>query len=149
MLGKKKIKRFQDRSGAKELLGWAQPRRRQHFGPKARIPDLFQRRDQVYFALETRQLQWYAPPPILYHDLLHAVAKVGHIEECIGYIFKDKMTCIEALKTTSTITPLYLKGMIHKVDKNNRLALLGDRVLSLALCEIWFHTGNSTGVSHT
>jgi hypothetical protein len=144
MLSIKKVKGIWDHSRLKEVLGLGQLSECQHFGPKVRIPDLFQRRDQLYFAMETGQLQWFAPPPAIYHDLLHAAAKVGHIEERIGYIFKDKMTCIEALKVTSTVTPLYYKGVIHKADRNNRLALLGDRVLGLALCEIWFYTGNTT-----
>ncbi|KAF1830619.1 hypothetical protein BDW02DRAFT_93625 [Decorospora gaudefroyi] len=143
--GSKSKDKHRGQSLAEQLLRWLQGEQRQHFGPKARIPDLFQRRDQVYLALESQQLQWYTLPPVLHHDLLHAAAKVGHIEERIGYIFKDKMTCIEALKVTSPIWPLYFKGVTHKIDKNNRLALLGDRVLSLALCDIWFHTGNSPG----
>ncbi|KAF1944501.1 ribonuclease III, partial [Clathrospora elynae] len=119
----------------------------EHFGPKARIPDLFQRRDQIYFALETQQLQWYTPAPLYHHDLLDAAAKVGHIEELIGYVFKEKMTCIEALKVSSHSTPLYFKGVVHTVAGNKRLALLGDRVLGLALTEIWFHTGRSAGLT--
>jgi hypothetical protein len=146
MFSIKNGKSIWDQSHLKELLGWGQSRQCQHFGPKARIPDLFDRRDQIYFALETQRLQWFTPPPTNNHDLLHAAAKVGHIEERIGYIFKDKMTCIEALKITSI--PLYYKGVVLKADKNNRLALLGDRVLCLALCELWFWTGNSTSASH-
>ncbi|RAR07077.1 hypothetical protein DDE82_003019 [Stemphylium lycopersici] len=109
------------------------------------IPNFFDRKDQVHLALAAQQLQWYASPPIIYHDLLLAAAKVGRVEDRIKYTFRDKMTCIEALKITSSVTPLYFKGVVQKVDKNNRLALLGDRALSLALCDIWFHTGNSTG----
>jgi hypothetical protein len=149
MLSFQKAKRIWDQSRLKEVLGLTQPREHQHFGPRARIPDLFQRRDQIYFALEAQQLQWFARPPPVYHDLLHAAAKVGHIEERIGYVFKDTMTCIEALKVTPTTTPLYYKGVIHKPNRNNRLALLGDRVLGLALCEIWFYTGNTTGSLYT
>jgi hypothetical protein len=145
MLNFKKGKSIWDQSRLKQVLGIGQPKQRQHFGPKARILELFQRRDRIYLALEAQQLQWFARPPSTgHHDLLHAAAKVGHIEERIGYIFKDKMTCIEALKITPTTIPLYYKGVIHKADRNNRLALLGDRVLGLALCEIWFYTGNTT-----
>ena len=120
---------------------------RQHFGPKSRVPELFERKDQVYLALETQKLQWYAPAPVAYHDLLDAAAKVGRVEERIGYTFKNKMYCIEALKYTPIGMPLYFKGVIVKADRNNRLALLGDRALGLALSEIWFHTGNTLGLS--
>ncbi|KAG9186568.1 hypothetical protein G6011_09676 [Alternaria panax] len=85
---------------------------------------------------------------MVYHDLLDAAARVGRIEERMGYTFKDKMLCIEALKLTSSVIPLYFKGAIHQVDRNNRLALLGDRVLGLALCEVWFQTGNTTADYH-
>ena len=118
----------------------------EHFGRKARIPDLFDRRDQVYLALEAQRLHWHMPPPYAYHDLLDAAARVGRIEGIMGYKFKDKMICIEALKTTSATTPLYFNGVIHHIDKNNRLALLGDRVISLALCDVWFKTGNTNGM---
>lgn len=120
---------------------------RQHFGPKSRIPELFERKDQVYLALETQKLQWYAPAPAVHHDLLDAAARVGRIEERIGYKFNDKIHCIEALKYTPSTTPLYFKGVVVKVDKNSRLALLGDRALGLVLSEIWFHTGNTLGSS--
>lgn len=135
------------RSQIKQISVWIHGSQRQHFGPKVRIPDLFQRSDQIYFALESRQLRWNPPAPVYCHDLLDAATKVGHVEERIGYIFKNKMTCIEALKVTGNISPLHYKGLVETMGCNNRLALLGDRILSLALCEIWFHTGNTTGMS--
>jgi len=110
------------------------------------MPELFERRDRIYFGLEAQKLQWYAPAPIPHHDLLDATARVGRVEERIGYTFKHKMYCIEALKLTPSTTPLYFKGVIINADKNNRLALLGDRILGLALSEIWFYTGNTTGL---
>lgn len=128
-----------------KLLPQARGRQRQHFGPKARIPDLFQRRDKVYLELESRQLEWYAQPPIFHHDLLDAAAKVGRIEGSIGYTFKNKLLCVEALKSTGGYIPLYYKGIVNQVRRNNRLALLGDRILGLALCEIWFHSGYAPG----
>ncbi|CAA9958412.1 Rnc dsRNA-specific ribonuclease [Pyrenophora teres f. maculata] len=116
---------------------------RQHFGPKARIPELFERRDRVYFALEKQKLKWYAPAPSPHHDLLDAAARVGRVEESIGYTFKHKLYCIEALKQTNSTTPLYFQGVAINTDNNRRLALLGDRALDLALSEIWFYTGNT------
>jgi hypothetical protein len=67
-----------------------------------------------------------SPPPKVYHDLLDAAARVGALEERIGYVFKNRMTCIEALKMNDF--PLYYSGTIHECGKNNRLALLGDRM---------------------
>ncbi|KAI1549851.1 hypothetical protein PtrSN001C_001633 [Pyrenophora tritici-repentis] len=116
---------------------------RQHFGPKARIPELFERRDRVYFTLENQKLKWYAPAPFPHHELLDAAARVGRVEESIGYTFKYKLYCIEALKQTNSTTPLYFQGVVINTDCNRRLALLGDRALDLALSEIWFYTGNT------
>lgn len=55
------------------------------------------------------------------------------------------MIGIEALKVTGNAHSLYYDGTVYETGMNNRLALLGDRVLSLALCEIWFHTDHSNG----
>jgi hypothetical protein len=132
-------------SRAERFLQWFRNNPREHFGPKARIPDLFQRRDQVYLTLDAHQLQWRPTPPYTYHDLLDAAARVGNVEACIGYTFQNKMIAIEALKMSSESWPLYFKGVVQKVDNNRRLALIGDRILSLALCEIWYHAGNSPG----
>jgi hypothetical protein len=146
-LGFQTSKSIWSQIGVQSLSMGERSRQPQHFGPKARIPELFQRRDQIYLALEVQKLQWHVSPPIVYHDLLDAATRVGRIEERIGYTFKDKMLCISALKTTSSVTPLYFKGVVHQADRNNRLALLGDRVLALALCEIWFRTGNTASMS--
>lgn len=127
------------------LFPWTQGHTRQHFGPACRLPDLFERKDRIYLDLYTKRLQWISPPPLYHHDLLHAAVRVGHIEARTGYNFKNKFLCIEALKNTGKNWPLYYKGVVVEIDRNNRLALLGDRVLGLALCEIWFHSGHSTG----
>jgi hypothetical protein len=137
-----------NRIGVHNLFSKNRSAQREHVGPKGRTSDLFQRKDKVYLALEAQRLQWHMPPPVICHDLLDAAARVGRIEECMRYTFRDKMLCIEALKVTSSVIPLYFKGMLHQVDKNNRMALLGDRVLGLALCEIWFQTGNTTSMSN-
>lgn len=128
-----------------QFFPWAQRHERQHFGPSCRIQDLFQRWDQIYLDLQSTRLQFISPPPFFHHDLLHAAVRVGHIEVRTGYNFKNKLLCIEALKRTGKASPLFYKGASVVLDRNNRLALLGDRVLSLALCEIWFHSGHSTG----
>jgi dsRNA-specific ribonuclease len=87
-----------------------------------------------------------ALPPACHHNLLDAAAQVGALEVQLGYTFKNRMTCIQALKVTGTWSPLYFDGTVYSADKNNRLALLGDRVLSLAICEIWYHTEHSTSM---
>ncbi|EUC50161.1 hypothetical protein COCMIDRAFT_32495 [Bipolaris oryzae ATCC 44560] len=140
---KRQVKSAPDCSSTQRRLLWGSSEPPQHFGPKSRMPDLFERKDEMCLRLATQQLEWHGLPPSEHHDMLEAVARVGRIEGCIQYTFRNKMLCVEALKVTSSNYPLFFKGMIHKVKRNNRLALLGDRVLSMVLCEIWYSTGNS------
>jgi dsRNA-specific ribonuclease len=132
------------RTRSERLVCWLQNREPQHYGPKSRIPELFHRRDLRFLALLRGQFRIKALPPKYHHNLLDAAATVASLEMRLGYTFKDRLTCIEALKTTGEFTPLYCDGTVYKVDRNNRLALLGDRVLSLVVCEMWFQTGHST-----
>ncbi len=123
---------------------WIQGRQDEHFGPKCRLPELFQRRDKIYLDLQAQKLQWNHPPPKNYHDVLSAAANVGAIEERLGYRFKDRLLGIEALKNSEVTYPMYFNGQICKVEKNNRLALLGDRILTSVLCDMWYDSGQST-----
>jgi hypothetical protein len=128
------------------FLLWLRGQQLQHYGPKAHIPQLFQRWDMPFFALENGTLRIRTSPPMFHHNLLDAAARVGALEGRIGYTFKDKMLCIQALKVTGAYSPLYFDGVVHEVDRNNRLALLGDRLLSLVVCEIWYQTEHSTSM---
>lgn len=133
------------RTRSEILVSWLRPGHQcQHHGPKARIPELFQRRDIVLYALQSGRLRMKVPPPARYYDLLEATAKVGALEVRLGYIFKNRMICMAALKPFNDGLALYHDGVTHVVDKNNRLALLGDRVLSLIVCQIWFQTEHSS-----
>lgn len=124
------------------FLEWLLRKPMSRFGRYQFIPNYFQRNDEMYLALDTRKPTWSAPPPV-YHDLLDAVARVGFVESCIGYNFANKIIAVEALKLTRASSPLYYNGVINPVGRNDRLALMGDRVLNLALCEIWFQTENT------
>ncbi|KAF2833248.1 hypothetical protein CC86DRAFT_376454 [Ophiobolus disseminans] len=146
MLGSKRTWTFKNtiRTPAARLLLFLRGRQQQHYGPKARIPELFQRRDLPWLAMESGKLRMQAPRPPLSHDLLDAAARVGALEVRLGYTFHNKMLCIAALKNTGSLIPLFWDGVIRHTDRNNRLALLGDRILSLVVCEIWFQTEHST-----
>jgi hypothetical protein len=122
------------------LFLWLRGHKTRHHGPKVPSPALFERKDLPFFALPSVVLQIKATPPGPYHDLLDAAAKVGVLEGRLGYTLSDKMMCIQALKTTGTHIPFYFDGKTYLVNRNNRFALLGDRVLSLAVCEMWFQT---------
>lgn len=140
---KRQVKSAPDCSSTQRRLLWGNSEPPQHFGPKSRIPDLFERKDEMHLKLATQQLEWHELPPPHHHDMLEAAARVGRIEERIQYTFRNKILCVEALKVTTSNSPLFFKGIIHKVKQNNRLALLGDRVLSMVLCGIWYSTGYS------
>ena len=129
------------RSSREYFFLWIRGRPRNHFGPTCRLPDLFQRRDQAYFALETRRLNWHHAPPPLYHDLIDCAAKVGALEVRLGYTFKNRMLGINALKNTADTHVLYFSGQIYDVSKNQRLALLGDRTMESIICEMWYKAG--------
>jgi hypothetical protein len=134
------------RTHSERLKSWLQNRPTQHYGSRTPMPELFQRRDLPYLGMQSGQLRVRAQPPVHHHNLLDAAAEVGALEVRLGYTFKNRMTCIEALKNTGPMFPLYFDGTLHSLQKNNRLALLGDRVLSLAVCEIWFQTDHTTSM---
>ena len=131
------------RSRISHFENWLKGNHQQHFGPTCRITELFQRRDQIYFSLAAGTLRWHLAPPRNHHEVFDVARKVNEIEKQIGYSFKNKLLCVEALKCSGRDHPIYFNGTVHPVPENNRLALLGDRALSMALCEIWFHAGFS------
>ena len=128
------------RTRFERLFLWLRGRKTRHHGPKAPSQALFERKDLPFFALPSIVLQIKGTPNGSYHDLLDAAARVGVLEGRLGYTFKDKMMCIQALKATGTHIPFYFDGKTYLANRNGRLALLGDRVLSLAVCEMWFRT---------
>lgn len=77
------------------------------------------------------------------HDLLVAVAELGALEQRIGYRFNDKLLGISAFKISSEKYPVKSQSIIVPLDDSRRLALLGDRVLDLALCQAWYESGRS------
>lgn len=80
------------------------------------------------------------------HDLLLAVAELAHLEQRIGYTFKDKLLGISAFKISAA--PVKFKSMRVPLEDWKRLALLGDRVLYLALCQVWFESRCSRCTYH-
>ncbi|KAF2110493.1 ribonuclease III domain-containing protein [Lophiotrema nucula] len=123
---------------------WISGKQLQHFGPTCRVLELFARRDKIFLALAERRLRWHLPAPKHHHNVLDAAANVVKVEDSISYRFKNRMLCIEALKMSGSESPLYFEGTIHPVLNNNRLALLGDRALSMVVCDLWYRTGGLT-----
>jgi hypothetical protein len=112
---------------------------RQHFGPRSRAPDLWPRQDLIHFSLKEMDVSSSAPKG----TLINMLTNVGVLEERIGYRFKDKMIAVQALKVS--LRKIRLNGADVPIIKNSRLALLGDRVLTAACCDIWYHSGRSRG----
>jgi phage gp37-like protein len=82
------------------------------------------------------------------HDLLVAVAELGALEQRIGYRFNDKLLGVSAFKTSSDDTPVKFNSTRVPMEDWRRLALLGDRVLDLALCHTWYQSGQSRCTLH-
>ncbi|PSN72701.1 ribonuclease III [Corynespora cassiicola Philippines] len=133
-----------NKSHLEHFILWLRGRQRQHSGPRCRIPELFSRKDKIYIDLHTQRLRWHIPAPKVYEDIFDVAKKVNKIEVTFGYTFNDKLLCASALKMSGSNCPLYFGGAIHPLTGNNRLALVGDRVLELALCEMWFKTDKDT-----
>ncbi|KAF2749812.1 ribonuclease III [Sporormia fimetaria CBS 119925] len=124
------------------LLTWLRGHPRVHFG-SCKLPTLFERRDQIYLQLQSQQLRWFIPPPTCHHDLFTAARSLHYLERRLGYTFRNKLLGIECLKVSSKDHHLYFNGTVHPISHNKRLALLGDRALSMALCELWYMSGNA------
>jgi hypothetical protein len=112
---------------------------RQHFGPRSRAPDLWPRQDLIHFSIKEMEILSSMPKG----TLINMVTNVGILEERIGYRFKDKMVAVQALKCSPVKMRLSGKGV--PIIENSHLALLGDRVLTAACCDIWYHSGRSRG----
>jgi hypothetical protein len=112
---------------------------RQHFGPRSRAPDLWPRHDLIQFSVNEMKLL----PSVPEGNMINMFTNVGVLEERIGYRFKDKMLAVEALRISKDA--MHLNGVTIPIIKNNRLALMGDRILAAACCDIWYKSGRTTG----
>jgi hypothetical protein len=112
---------------------------RQHLGPRSRAPDLWPRQDLIHFSIKEMDVLSSTPKG----TLINVLTDVGVLEERIGYRFRDKMLAVQALKIS--LEKIRLNGADVPIIKNSRLALVGDRVLTAACCDIWYHSGRSRG----
>lgn len=104
----------------------------------AEIRDLqsfFNRSDTLFFQTEDGSLDLHESILENRFSVFTASAFVVCVEGIIGYKFKSRMTCVEALSPKKCL--LIWNGRIEVVESYQRLALLGDRVLALMLCDIW------------
>ncbi|KAF2447928.1 hypothetical protein P171DRAFT_429523 [Karstenula rhodostoma CBS 690.94] len=113
-----------------------------------RLSNFFTRRDTLFFHMSLHPLRFYRPPPTMHLDLFNAATRVARIEEILGYRFGNKMLCLEALKGSRLDIPLYWQGVVTPVADNQRLALIGDRVLGLAVTSMWWNTNLPPSAYH-
>ncbi|KAH7066186.1 ribonuclease III domain-containing protein [Paraphoma chrysanthemicola] len=76
--------------------------------------------------------------------------KIAQVEEIVGYSFTDKLLCAEALQTAGLPNNrLTVNGTSHVVNKNDRLAILGNSIMAAILCELWYGYQNDQGSAPT
>jgi ribonuclease-3 len=67
------------------------------------------------------------------------------IEAIIGYAFKNKLLCAEAVQMASPQIRIAYNGSRQLLDNNKRLSILGNAVLAKVLCATWFGIRNDHG----
>lgn len=70
-------------------------------------------------------------------------AKVALCETKIMRVLQDKLPLLEALQTSGHM--LRWHDDIIRVNKNDRLAVLGDTAAKTNLCRLWYATGRTKG----
>jgi len=67
---------------------------------------------------------------------------VDRCETILGYCFKSKILCAEALNAAADHQATYTSdGVLKKMPKNDRLAVYGDTAAAFHLASIWVQRG--------
>lgn len=83
------------------------------------------------------------------NEMANADTKIAQIEAIIGYTFTKKLLCAEGLQMDGTPGCVWLGRTPHMVEKNTRLAVLGDAIMASVLVEKWYDHRNAQGTSRT
>ena len=67
------------------------------------------------------------------------------MEKITGYIFANKLLCVEALQMVSPKQSVLIDNKHHLVGNNKRLAVLGDLTLDKLLGKLWYEKRNGLG----
>lgn len=70
--------------------------------------------------------------------------RIRTVSELFDHKFADRSLCAEALQMAA---PKAHVPPFGSIPKNNRLAVLGDAILDLVLCKMWFLLKDSSGRS--
>jgi ribonuclease-3 len=74
---------------------------------------------------------------------------IARAEQIMGHVFADKLLCAEAIQMAAPRAMVVVSNKFQTVDKNNRMAVLGDSVLSKVLCGMWFRAHDSAGTTQS
>lgn len=70
---------------------------------------------------------------------------VARCEEKLDYTFSDKLPCATAINAGPGGVARLLDGHSHLIQKNDRIAILGDIVASERLAQLWLRQRLSKG----
>jgi dsRNA-specific ribonuclease len=70
---------------------------------------------------------------------------ISRVETITGYTFKNKLLCAEALQMKEPNCSLRIADVIHSVNKNRDLELVGDAVVNPVLVKMWYEASNHNG----
>lgn len=67
--------------------------------------------------------------------------RVRLCESIITHEYTNKLLCLEALQASGHY--ILWDNQLLKIDKNDKLAVLGDTVAKSVLCQAWYRTGRA------
>ncbi|KZM23777.1 ribonuclease III [Ascochyta rabiei] len=73
-------------------------------------------------------------------DVAH---KLALLERMINRIFNQNLLRVESINSDGQ--PVFYSGQWRQIGKNDRLAIVGDRVIDMVLCTSWFDVRNAEG----
>ncbi|KAJ4357102.1 hypothetical protein N0V95_002758 [Ascochyta clinopodiicola] len=69
--------------------------------------------------------------------------RLALLERIIDYVFNRKILGVEAMNSGGQ--PVHFTGQWHQLQRNDRLAVLGDKAIDMVLCPLWFDARDAQG----
>lgn len=79
----------------------------------------------------------------LFHGAATHRERVRLCESIISYTFDNKLLCLEALQASGHL--ILWDSHLLRIEKNDKLAVLGDTVAKSILCQSWYKSGRAKG----
>lgn len=84
------------------------------------------------------------PPPTMTSVDMSTEQRVARLEEIIGWTFNNKLHAVEGLNHGGPV--VFFEGQLYQeFPRNDRLAVLGDRLLDTVLLMKWYHQRSNQG----